>query len=92
MATILRNDAAEYGVHYDKVPLPEVANSEREFLDSWITPDGMDVTDDFVRYAQPLVGEDWISIPMNRGRLRLARMEPLFADQKLAKYVPQADR
>lgn len=92
MATILRNDAPEYGVRYDKVPLPEVANSEREFLDSWITPDGMDVTDEFLAYAQPLVGEDWVSIPMNRGRLRLAQLQPLFADQKLAKYVPQADR
>lgn len=92
MATILRNDVPEYGVHYDKVPLPEVANSEREFLDSWITDDGMDVTDDFVRYAAPLVGEDWVSIPMNRGRLRLAQLKPLFADQQLAKYIPQADR
>ena len=92
MATILRNDVPEYGVHYDKVPLPEVANSEREFLDSWITADGMDVTDDFIRYAQPLVGEDWVSIPMNRGRVRLAQLQPLFADQKLGKYIPQADR
>ncbi len=92
MATILRNDSPEYGVHYDQVPLPEVANSEREFLDSWISPDGIDVTDDFVNYAQPLVGEDWVSIPMNRGRLRLAQLEALFADQKLRKYVPQADR
>jgi len=92
MATILRNDVPEYGVHYDKVPLPEVANSEREFLESWITDDGMDVTDDFVRYAAPLVGEDWVSIPMNRGRLRLAQLQPLFADQQLAKYIPQADR
>ncbi|QDT47935.1 diphosphate--fructose-6-phosphate 1-phosphotransferase [Symmachiella dynata] len=92
MATILRNDVPEYGVHYDKVPLPEVANSEREFLESWITDDGMDVTDDFVRYAAPLVGEDWVSIPMNRGRVRLAQLQPLFADQLLAKYTPQADR
>ncbi|TWU09688.1 6-phosphofructokinase 1 [Symmachiella macrocystis] len=92
MATILRNDVPEYGVHYDKVPLPEVANSEREFLESWITDDGMDVTDEFVRYAAPLVGEDWVSIPMNRGRVRLAQLQPLFADQLLAKYTPQADR
>lgn len=92
MATILRNPGEVYGVRYDKVPLAEVANSERKFLSSWITPDGKDVTDDFLRYATPLVGEDWVSVPMIGGRLRLAQLKPLFADQKLPKYVPQADR
>ena len=31
MATILRNPGAIYSVRYDKVPLAEVANSERKF-------------------------------------------------------------
>ena len=79
-------------MRYDKVPLADVANSERTFPKNWITPDGTDVTDDFVRYARPLIGDDWPSIPLVDGRIRLARLKPLFASQKLAKYVPQADR
>lgn len=92
MATILRNAGPVYGVHYDKVPLVDVANSERKFRSDWISADGTDVTDDFLRYATPLVGEDWVSVPIVSGRLRLAQLKPLFATQKLPKYVPQADR
>jgi 6-phosphofructokinase 1 len=92
MATILRNHGPVYNVRFDKVPLAEVANSERQFPAEWIDAGGTDVTDDFVRYARPLIGEDWVSVPMIGGRLRLARLEPIFADQKLSKYVPQADR
>jgi 6-phosphofructokinase len=92
MATILRNPGPSYSVRYDKVPLAEVANSERKFLDSWIAPNGIDVTDDFVRYAQPLVGQEMVNLPLIGGRQRLTRFQPLYAEQKLPAYVPQADR
>jgi 6-phosphofructokinase 1 len=92
MATILREPGPIYNVRYDRVPLETVANSERGFPAAWITPDGMDVTDDFVRYAQPLLGDDWPSVPIVGGRLRLARFKPIFAQQRLSRYIPQADR
>jgi ATP-dependent phosphofructokinase / diphosphate-dependent phosphofructokinase len=92
MATILREPGPIYNVRYDQVPLEQVANSERSFPAAWIAANGADVTDDFVRYAQPLLGSDWPSVPLIDGRVRLARLKPIFAAQKLAKYVPQADR
>lgn len=92
MSTILRNPGDVYSVTYDKVPLTEVANSERTFPKQWITAAGNDVTDDFLRYAKPLVGEGMVSLPMIDGRQRLTRLEKKFAAQKLPKYVPQADR
>ena len=92
MSTILRNPGDVYGVRFDKVPLKQVANSERHFPDAWISASGTDVTDDFVRYAKPLIGNDWPTIPIIDGRLRLAQLAPKFANQKLPKYVPQADR
>jgi ATP-dependent phosphofructokinase / diphosphate-dependent phosphofructokinase len=92
MATILREPGPTYDVRYDKVPLEKVANSERTFPAAWISADGTDVTDDFVRYAQPLIGSDWPSIPMLAGRIRLARLKPIFAQHKLPAYMPQADR
>jgi 6-phosphofructokinase 1 len=79
-------------VRYDKVPLEVVANSERAFPAGWIASPGNDVTDDFVRYARPLVGEEMISLPMIDGRQRMTRFEPLFAEKQLPEYVPQADR
>ena len=92
MSTILRNPGEIYSVRYDKVPLAEVANSERKFPASWIAPGGFDVTDDFIRYAKPLVGEGMVSLPMIDGRQRLTRFEPFHAEQKLPSYTPEADR
>ena len=92
MTTLLRNPGPVYSVRYDKVPLAEVAGSERTFPADWIAESGCDVSDDFVRYAKPLVGEDMISLPIVDGRQRLARFEPIYATQKLSPYIPQADR
>ena len=74
------------------MPLPDVANSERTFPTHWITPNGYDVTDDFVKYAMPLVGEEMLTLPMIGGRQRMTQFAPIFADKKLPMYVPQADR
>jgi 6-phosphofructokinase 1 len=92
MSTILRRPGIIYHVDYDKVPLQEVANSERTFPQAWIAPGDMDVTDDFVRYARPLIGEDWASVPLVNGRQRFTRFAPRFANKKLSAYVPQAAR
>ena len=50
------------------------------------------MTDDFVRYAKPLLGSDMITLPTIDGRQRMTRFQPIFAEQKLPKYIPQADR
>jgi 6-phosphofructokinase 1 len=92
MATILREPGPIYHVRYDKVPLELVANSEREFPRAWITPDKADVTDEFLAYVRPLIGEDWPSIPLVNGLQRFARLEPIYADRLLPEYTPQAYR
>jgi len=92
MSTILRKPGPIYSVYYDKVSLGLVANSERTFPEAWLTADRNDVTDDFVRYARPLIGNDWVSIPLVDGIMRFARMQPIFAEKKLPAYVPQGYR
>jgi 6-phosphofructokinase 1 len=92
MATILRDPGPIYSVRYDQVPLELVANSERSFPQEWLTPNKIDVTDDFVRYAKPLIGEDWASVPVINGRQRFARFAPIFAEKKLPAYALQALR
>jgi len=42
-----------------------------------------------VRYARPLIGHDWPSIPLVDGIQRFARLEHVFARQVLPAYVPQ---
>ena len=92
MATILREPGPIYRVRYDKVPLEVVANSERTFPKGWIAPSHTDVTDEFVRYARPLIGDDWPSVPLVGGLQRFARFRPIFAEKRLPEYVPQAHR
>ena len=92
MSTILRNPGFIYSVRYDQAPLTEVANSERTFPKEWILPNGYDVSDEFLKYLKPLVGEDMLSLPMINGRQRVTQFQPIFADKQLAEYVPQADR
>ena len=92
MSTLLREPGAIYNVRYDKVGLELVANSERTFPEAWIAPSGTDVTDDFVRYARPLIGEGWPSVPLINGLQRFARLQPTFAPQHLPSYAPQAYR
>jgi 6-phosphofructokinase 1 len=92
MSTILRKPGYIYGVDYDKVPLEVVANSERTFPADWLTADRVDVTDAFVRYARPLIGEDWVSIPIVGGVMRFTRFQPIFAEKVLKAYTPQNNR
>lgn len=92
MSTILREPGMIYQVRYDKVPLEAVANSERTFPAKWINPDKTDVSDEFVNYCRPLIGEDWPSVPVMNGRQRFARLLMKFAEKKLPEYVPEANR
>lgn len=92
MSTILREPGSIYTVRYDKVPLELVANSERSFPADWISENRIDVTDAFVDYARPLIGDSWPTIPLVDGRQRFTRFKPIYADQKLDAYVPQAYR
>jgi len=92
MATLLRKPGAAYAVTYDKVPLEQVANSERTFPADWIASDGIDVTDAFLAYVRPLIGERWPAVPLENGLQRYARLTPTFAPRTLAPYRPQALR
>jgi 6-phosphofructokinase 1 len=88
MATILRKPGPGYTASFDKVPLQAVANSVRYMPAGWISKDGLDVTDDFIRYAAPLIGEEWPAIPMEKGLQRFARLEVRFIDKRLPPYLP----
>jgi 6-phosphofructokinase 1 len=79
MATIIREPGSPYRVRYDKVPLNTVANSEREFPKRWIAPNKVDVTDDFVNWALPLIGNE---LP------RFTGFREILASRKCREYVP----
>jgi 6-phosphofructokinase 1 len=88
MATILRESDEPYRVRYDRVPLQAVAGSARQLPPQWVSADGLDVADGFIRYARPLIGERWPEIPLENGLQRFARLTIRFIEKKLPEYVP----
>lgn len=92
MSTILRKPGETYEPYYDKVPLRALANSERSFPAAWLTPNKIDVTDDFIRYAQPLMGDKWAKVPLENGIQRFARFKMKLARRKCPPYIPQGQR
>ena len=90
MATILREPGFIYNVKFDKVPLEKVALSERFFPEKWLTKNRIDVTNEFLNYVRPLIGEDWVSVPVIDGRQRFTKFKPAFAEKKLPVYTPEA--
>jgi 6-phosphofructokinase 1 len=57
MVTIEREPGADYAVRYGIASLVEIAHRERRLPDSFIAASGTDVTDDFIAYARPLIGD-----------------------------------
>ncbi len=92
MSTILREAGFIYNVKFDKVPLEKVALSERKFPEHWLAADRTDVTDEFLNYARPLLGEDWVSVPVINGIQRFTNFKPVFAEKKLHRYIPEGYR
>ncbi|MGA2975654.1 MAG: diphosphate--fructose-6-phosphate 1-phosphotransferase [Spirochaetia bacterium] len=88
MATILRRPGVSYRAYFDKVPLETVANSSRFMPQAWITKDGLDVTDDFILYAAPLIGDRDPEIPREAGLQRFARFDIQFIQKKCRAYQP----
>ena len=92
MVTIVRASGTAYRASYETIELSAVAGKDRPFPAEWIAPSKLDVTDGFVRYARPLLGDDPVAVPVVAGRLRFARIERKFVPKKCADYVPAAYR
>lgn len=54
---MIREPGEEYRIRYERTELRNVAKETRSLPDDFITPEGNNVTVEFVRYALPLVGE-----------------------------------
>jgi 6-phosphofructokinase len=88
MATILRRPGEKYEAYYDKVRLEVVANTARHLPRHWIADNRVDVTDDFVRYALPLVGNGNPDIRIENGFQRFAKIRRDFIPRKTKEYRP----
>jgi len=91
MATILRDYGAPgYKIYYDKVPMGVIANSARGLPKEWIAESGIDVTDAYIEYAMPLIGEGARPLPAAgpAGLPDFAKLDLKPLAKKCPDYVP----
>lgn len=65
MCAICRLSNQPYQITTELVDVNQVANLEKRVPEEWITPDGMQVTEDFERYARPLIQAELTPIYIN---------------------------
>lgn len=74
MVAFEREPGDEYKCHFKLVNLEKVANAEKKLPTEWINESGTGLTQDFIRYALPLIqGES--APPMEDGLPRFARLK-----------------
>lgn len=83
------NHDATYRAVYEEVPLATVANFHRQLPPHWLSEDQLDVTDHFVRYARPLIGEERFEPVSDGGLQRFTRFRCELVEAELPPYVPQ---
>ena len=66
MVSFTRGCGSSYDVSCYLVDVNDVCNQEKKVPLDWITNDGTDVSDAFIRYAQPLI-QGSPAIPMRNG-------------------------
>lgn len=71
MITFVRNRDLPYELSYGTADVNEICNMEKAVPADWITEDGCDVTEAFIRYARPLI-QGKVTVPEKDGL-------PLFA-------------
>ena len=74
MITFIRNCDLPYELSYKTADVNEICNMEKAVPTDWITEDGCDVTEVFIRYARPLI-QGKVVLPEENGL-------PLFAYRK----------
>jgi 6-phosphofructokinase len=78
MVAFERAQGSEYKCNIKLVDLAEVANTERKVPLEWINKNGNGLTEDYVRYALPLIqGES--KVPLEDGLPRFTRLKKVLA-------------
>jgi len=82
MVTLIRDSDEPYDSHTESAPLAEIANRQLLLSDKFLTPDGVGITEDFRRYAMPLLGPD--ALPQYARLPRSAHVSGSFEGKRMA--------
>ena len=55
MITFERDDTNGYEINYGLADVNDICNKEKKFPAEWITADGTDISDEYIKYVRPLI-------------------------------------
>jgi 6-phosphofructokinase 1 len=85
MVTLVRGDTDHYSCETGLAPLADIANGVKKLPREWINEDGVSMSHQFVRYAQPLIqGET--AVPHENGLPVYAKLDKVRVDKLLTPY------
>jgi 6-phosphofructokinase 1 len=85
MVTLVRGDTDHYTCETGLAPLADIANGVKKLPREWINEDGVSMSHQFTRYAQPLIqGET--AVPHDNGLPVYARLDKVRIDKLLTPY------
>jgi 6-phosphofructokinase 1 len=81
MVCYVRKDTENYEIEYKLLPLELAANTEKTVPLEWIINNGTDISDDFVKYALPLIQGE-AKAPLEDSLPRFAKLKKIFVEKK----------
>jgi 6-phosphofructokinase 1 len=85
MVTLLRGDGETYTCETGLAPLSEIANGVKTLPEGWINEDGVSMSYQFYKYAQPLIQGE-VLMPFENGVPVHAKFNCEKVDRKLAPH------
>lgn len=55
MITFVRDDTNGYEINYGLADVNDICNKEKKFPAEWITAEGTDISDEYIKYVRPLI-------------------------------------
>lgn len=76
-----RKAGAKYEIEYKLLPLELAANTEKKVPLEWITENGTNISDEYVKYALPLIQGE-AKAPLEDSLPRFAHLKKVFAEKR----------
>ncbi len=76
-----RKDGGKYEIEYKLLPLELAANTEKKVPLEWITDNGTGISDEYVKYALPLIQGE-AKAPLEDSLPRFARLKKVLVEKK----------
>ena len=77
MVCYVRKDSENYEIEYKLLPLELAANTEKTVPLEWITDNNTNISDEFIKYALPLIQGD-AKAPLENSLPRFAKLKKVF--------------